>query len=570
MVAESSSLEPRSAVGEAAISHVAALAVYGSISILYFGLRLAGHGGGLVGHGVDADLFTWMLGWWPHALLHGENPFLPHIIWAPSGVNLGWATSVPGLALPAAPITLLFGPAAAYNTLALLLPALAAWTAYLLCHHLTGRFWPSLAGGYLFGFSSYMIGQERGHLHMTSVFLIPIVALLIVRFLQQSIRPRSFVILLGVAIAWELTLSTEVALTMTFALAVCLAIAYGLIPGLRGRLLALGGPLAFAYLFAAVLAAPLLVYVLKNHQPIGNPPAHASGDLLNIVSPTKLTWLHSSWSQRMAADFSANTTETGLYLGLPLLVIVVWFAWSQRRKRESLFLTIALAAALFCALGTELDIAGTRYSWLPWNALAHLPLFNHVLPVRFSLYSALAAAVIAALWAASSAVPKAARAILVSVAVFALVPNVALSRAWYENPVRPAFFTSGTYKRCFTARDNVLMLPSPGRRSAAMLWQAEAMYSFRMADGYVTAVPPRTIPKHKTMVRFFSGRESLTPRQLEDWARADGVTLIAIDSAHEPQWRNLLASVATPQEIGGVFLYRLKPRGEAPCANVAR
>jgi hypothetical protein len=197
-------------------------------------------------------------------------------------------------------------------------------------------------------------------------------------------------------------------------------------------------------------------------------------------------------------------------------------------------------------------------------------LFNHVLPVRFSLYSALAAAVIAALWAASSAVPKAARAILVSVAVLALVPNVALSRAWYENPVRPAFFTSGTYKRCFTARDNVLMLPSPGRRSAAMLWQAEAMYAFRMADGYVTAVPPRTIPNHKTMVRFFSGRESLTPRQLVDWARADGVTLIAIDSTHEPQWRNLLASVATPREIGGVFLYRLKPRGAAPCANVAR
>jgi hypothetical protein len=561
-------VEPRPAVRSAAIPHVAALAVYGSISILYFGSRLAGHGGGLVGHGVDADLFTWMLGWWPHALLHGENPFLPHIIWAPSGVNLAWATSVPGLALPVAPITLLFGPAAAYNTLALLLPALAAWTAYLLCHHLTRMFWPSLAGGYLFGFSSYMLGQERGHLHLTSVFLIPLVALLMIRFLQQSVRRRSFVVLLGVTIAWELTLSTEVALTMTFALAVCLAIAYGLIPDFRGRLRALGGPLVFAYLFGAVLAAPLLVYVLKNHQPIGNPPAHASGDLLNIVSPTKLTWLHTSWSRRMAANFRANTTESGLYVGLPLLVIVLWFSWSQRRKRENLFLTIALAAGLFCSLGTELDVAGTRYTWLPWNAIAHQPLFNHVLPARFSLYTALAAAVIAALWAASPAIPKVARAILVSVAVFVLVPNVALSRAWYEHPARPAFFTSGAFKRCFTARDNILMLPSPGRRSAAMLWQAEAMYSFRMADGWITAVPPRTIPRHKTMTRFFTGRKSLTAGQLAEWARADGVTLIAVDSAHEPQWRHLLARVAHPQEIGGVYLYRLEPRGSVPCASV--
>jgi hypothetical protein len=231
-----------------------------------------------------------------------------------------------------------------------------------------------------------------------------------------------------------------------------------------------------------------------------------------------------------------------------------------------LFLTVALASALFCALGTELDIAGTRYMWWPWNAIAHLPLFNHVLPARFSLYSALAAAVIASLWAASPVVPKVARAILVSIAVLALVPNMVLRGVWYERPIRPSFFVSGTYKYCFTASDNVLMLPSPSH-TAAMLWQAEATYSFRMANGYITAVPPRTIPNHKRMVRFFSGRTSLTPRQLMEWANADGVTLIAVQSGNEPQWKELLARVAHPREVAGVYLYRLKPRRSAPCAH---
>ena len=38
------------------------------------------------------------------------------------------------------------------------MPAVSAWAAFLLCRHLAGRFWPSLIGGYLFGFSSYELG----------------------------------------------------------------------------------------------------------------------------------------------------------------------------------------------------------------------------------------------------------------------------------------------------------------------------------------------------------------------------------------------------------------------------
>ena len=48
-------------------------------------------------------------------------------------------------------------------------------------------FWPSLAGGYLFGFSSYMLGQEEGHLHMTAVALLPLVALVLLRHLRGDL-----------------------------------------------------------------------------------------------------------------------------------------------------------------------------------------------------------------------------------------------------------------------------------------------------------------------------------------------------------------------------------------------
>src|SRR5207253_6625669 len=134
-------------------SDLVVLLGYVAVSFAYFGARLLPHpGNAYVGDQVDPQIFIWAFAWWPHAILHGIDPVVTHAIWAPVGVNLAWATSVPGLALPLAPVTLLFGPVLAYDTAAVLLPALAAWTAFLLCRHVTRATLPSIGGGYLFGF----------------------------------------------------------------------------------------------------------------------------------------------------------------------------------------------------------------------------------------------------------------------------------------------------------------------------------------------------------------------------------------------------------------------------------
>ena len=168
-----------------------ALASYLVLAFVFLGAPIAAYPERrLVGQRIDVQIFVWSLGWWPHAILHGENPFVTHAIWAANGVNLTWTTSIPGLALLAAPITFLAGPILAYNVLAVAMPALAAWTAFLLCRRLTRSFWPSLAGGYLFGFSPYLFGQSEGHMHETSEFLIPLVALVIVRYLDDDLSRR--------------------------------------------------------------------------------------------------------------------------------------------------------------------------------------------------------------------------------------------------------------------------------------------------------------------------------------------------------------------------------------------
>src|SRR5262249_16543790 len=147
---------------------VPVLLLYAAISFAFFGWRLLPHPGRVVvATSADFQIFVWSFAWWPHALAHLTSPFVTHALYVPGGINLTWTASSPRLALALAPVTVLFGPTVAYNGAAVLLPALAAWTAYLLCRHVTGSVFASAIGGYLFGFSTSMLGQElAGHLHV--------------------------------------------------------------------------------------------------------------------------------------------------------------------------------------------------------------------------------------------------------------------------------------------------------------------------------------------------------------------------------------------------------------------
>ncbi|MBV8599749.1 MAG: hypothetical protein JO017_13090, partial [Actinobacteria bacterium] len=119
---------------------------YALLSFAYVGWEVVSHPGRylIAGYTGDPEYFVWSYAWWPHAIGHAINPFVSHAIYAPSGINLTWTATTPGLAVVLTPVTLLFGPAVSYNVAAVLLPALAAWTAYLLCRYLTRSVWASV------------------------------------------------------------------------------------------------------------------------------------------------------------------------------------------------------------------------------------------------------------------------------------------------------------------------------------------------------------------------------------------------------------------------------------------
>jgi hypothetical protein len=462
---------------------------YIAIAFAYFGYRLLSHPGRhLVGYGRDPQIFVWSFAWMLHALETWQNPFYSHAIYAPTGINLAWATSVPGLALVFAPITALFGPDVSYNLSAVLAPALSAFTGYLLCRHVTRSTWASLVGGYLFGFSSYMLGQEQGHLHMTNVFLVPLIALATVRYLRGEIDGRGVGWRLGVLFGLQLWISTEIVITAALALGIGLVLAFALVREARRPIRRIWLPLAGAVGLTALIGAPLVYYLATGFQSQSiNAPSMFDGDLLNFLLPTQFVWAGGQSFLSTSARFSGDTTEAGAYLGIPTLVIVLWYAFSARRSAVARFLIAALAIGVLLTLGTGLVVKGHTDAWLPWRLVSHLPVLDNVLPARFALYVSLVASTIVALWAARRR--NWAGWLLSALAVAALVPD--LSRTYYvDRPERWAFFTDGIYKQCFPKNENVLILPY-GFRGDSTLWQAETGFWFRMPEGYLAPNPPK-------------------------------------------------------------------------------
>ncbi|MBV8597806.1 MAG: hypothetical protein JO017_03195 [Actinobacteria bacterium] len=557
------------------------LASYVLVAFLYFGLRALGHTGRTyIGTpNADAQLEIWAFAWWPHAILHGHSPFYTHALWAPTGVELAWPTMAPGLALVFAPLTYVIGPNGSYDVCATLMPALSAWTAFLLCRHVSRSFWASLAGGYVFGFSAYELGSLQ-HIQLTGVFLIPLVALVVLRYLEGAYTRRGFALRFGVLAAAELSISTELSFTMALALLGSLVLAYLLVPATRARLRTIPLPLVGGYAFGGVFASPLAYELLKNfHGHPFNPvsPTQWSADVLNAVIPSDILALGTKLTS-ISNHFTGSRWEQSGYYGLPALVVLVWFALRRWRAPSTRFLVVAIALGIFFSYGAWLHVRGHQTVTLPWEHIAYLPLFSNVLTVRFSMYVTLGIAVVLALWASSATVPMWARVALPTLAVLAFFPNLTRND-WAITTQEPAFIRSHIYQRCLTRTDNVLIFPGSFHGNE-MLWQADAWFGFRMAEGYVSAVPPKEFQQPRVVndIATYGETSGDNAAAVREYARLKHVTVVLAElgpvweyadgrwQLQPNPWPRRLAPLGTPLEIGGVLVYRLD--GSKPCVKL--
>lgn len=450
-----------------------------------------------VGGLYDPEQTIWYLAWMPHAIAHGANPLLTDFVNAPQGANLMWNTAMPLAALILSPITVLLGPVFAYNVLVTAGVALSGWCCWLLLRRFARGVAAPLAGGLLYGYGAFVLGQAQDHANLCFAAIPPLLVMALHSLLRTG-DPRRRLgagVSLGALAAAQVMLNEEMLAIETVGMAVLvviLAVAHREV--LRASVRRSLRPLAAAALVFAFLAAvPLGVEFLGPNRVEGQilPRGATVTDVGNVVVPTQLQAASPEAAVSLSESFSSDVAEADAYLGIPLLLICGWVV--LRRRTRHVHVTAAMGgAALVLSCGESLHVFGIATGIpMPWRLLEQLPLLTNLAPARFGLVVDLCAAMLLAefvaeivpLHRASRTVPV--LLLLTVLSLFPVTPFLAASRDV------PAFFTGGAGLQRIPAGSTALVLPlAYGLDADAMLWQAEAGMRFRMADGYLYVPPP--------------------------------------------------------------------------------
>jgi hypothetical protein len=551
--------------------HLAAFLLYLALSLLLFGRDAVTDPNSVCACSGDGDppSFMWSFEWWPHALLNGLNPFVPDIVWTPEGANLTHGGfGIPAAAIPLAPVTLLAGPVVAYNVASVLMPVLAAWFAYRLCRYLTGEFAPSLMGGVVFGFGTFMAAHLLGHLNLTSIFLVPAGVHVVLLRLDEAISARRFIVLMAIVFAVQLLLGAEILLLGLAVGAVALAVGYAVSDAeRRRRILAVVPATLAAGGVAMVVTSPYLYWLFDG---LGDADSEAwrtftalyPGDALNPVVPTEVTAFGHWWFEDMASKFTySNVSEATGYVGPVLLAVLVGFAVTRWRRPATRVLVAVVAVCYLLSLGTSLHVGGEDTGvWLPWALLHPLPILDHVISSRFWVFALLSIAIVLALWLAEPTRRRGFRWAVAAVGVALLIPNV-WSGFWSGRPTDPSFFRTDAYEQRLREGETVLAFPY-ARNGSSMLWQARTGMHFKMVEGYVS---PEFPPAYRNDPFFGKLLSEEVSGDDVDGLRAflvrRNVTAVVVEAADPGPWPFLLGALRLkPVRTGGILFYRVPAR----------
>jgi hypothetical protein len=475
--------------------------------------------------GGDQFSNMWFLRWVPFALAHGHNPFFSNFANYPFGVNLLVNTSSLFLGALVSPVTVLWGPVAAFNTVSTLALAASAGAGYLFVREWTAWRPAAFVGGLLYGFGPYAMAQSNaGHTNLTFVVFPPLILLVTSRIVVvQRGRPAVWGIVLGLLVTAQFFVSTEV-LASTVVIAV-IGLLVVIIAGRRSarahlRYALEGGVWALGV--AVVLLAYPVWFALAGPGHISGPiqlvPQGYRADLAGIVLPDSVQRFAPSGLARTAANFSNSPSENGSYLGITLLVVLLAGTIALWRRSAALRVGAVLAlSALLLSLGGGLVVTGrpggiaTGFP-LPERAFEKLPLLSNTIPARYALFVELFAALLLGvildrlhrhLSRGPGGPPplhrpsRRRRPVLLAGLLPGLVAAVALVPLWPLAPFTavgpvgtPPYFTSAALQRIPSGSVAVVYPYSTSPTPDAQAWQAISSLHFRMPGGYFLVPGP--------------------------------------------------------------------------------
>lgn len=505
----------------------------------------------------DSESFAWYLSWNVHALTNGMNPFFTPNLYAPDGMDLGNAISVPSVSILVAPVTVLFGGTAGFNTAFLLAIFFGGAAVYLLARELFGSALGASLAGALVVVSPYFTGHALGHLNMMWVFGLPLLAYLVARWVRGRLRRRWFVVSVASTVAFTIGASTELFVTQSVFAVVAFIVAVAFATtAVRGRLTAALPWLALGGLGGVALGAPVIVAALRAGIPetIANPPALYATDLTNVVAPTYLNLIGDSFFAVLRSRWLGNDAENTAYLPITLLVLVLAVLIVCRERMVAGITAFAVVTFVF-SLGPYLTIAGAQTVPMPWTFAGHVPGLDHALTSRFSVFVFMALALLVARGWASGALPRWFVGAAVALTCVLLLPNLRVMPFPVDASV-PEYVSSGALSEEVAEGENVLVLPA-GQWGPGMRWMDELDFEFEMPTGNGGgAEPPDALLTPVGQALFYQRMDFDFEDELLPYLQETDVELVVVDGGH-PQWKAIMDEVlpGAAEAEGGVWVY---------------
>jgi hypothetical protein len=362
----------RTAAARPLVRHLALLAVYLAAGIALTWPRVTYLHRHLLPETRDVSGYVWDLWWVAHQIVHLGNPWFTNHMAAPVGIQLGFDTTMPLAGLIMAPVTLVFGPSAAFSVATIVLPGLLCYVMYR-----AARLWlaepGAIAAGALFGLSSMLAWQDWQHLNIAlGTLFLPMTLEAAVRLRRRPGLRQG--VILGVVLGASLLINQES--TVMAGLLAALTLLPWLIrhpSAVRLRALAAGAVIAL------VVASPQLIAMIQQAAAGG---ASVNAHVLAHTGKSYGVGLYDLFapSQRVAnfglgsvattvADAAGRIGEGMPMFGVVLTVLALFGLAVSWRRRSAWLLAALWLGCAWLALGAVPWIGKTPYvpllSW--WN-----------------------------------------------------------------------------------------------------------------------------------------------------------------------------------------------------------
>ncbi|GAB3435527.1 glycosyl transferase [Actinophytocola sediminis] len=459
-----------------------------SAVVLYAGLWRDLDSAYLYYSGSDQQLWEWFFSVTAKAVTEGNNPLFTDLLNHPLGVNLMANTSMLGVGIPLAPLTIAFGPTVTwtFSLTAGLAGTAFAWY-WLFSRHVVRWRPAAIIGAGFCGLAPAIVSHATAHPNFAVGFVLPLLLTKIIR-IAAGTRPVRDGVLLGLLAAYQIFLGEESLLIFAMTLLV-FGVAYLLAHPNPARLLR---PLAVglgtgAVVALAIVAVPLWwqffgpqSYHSLEHGPTGN----------DLLAFTRYASQSVAGDPGSAGAVAMNRTEENAFFGWPLIILVVVILWWLRRDALARALGVAAFVLAWLSTGVELVIANEPTGIPgPWVVLTELPLLDTIIESRLALGCVPAIGALLALAAdridATTIRSGPTRLWWLGSLVAALLPLVPLPLETYDRPSTPRFFTEDTWKSYVDPGGSVVPVPlaSPGN-AEPMRWQVVAGLDFPIPEGY--------------------------------------------------------------------------------------